>query len=158
MAISKTLMLRALLHRWLTMVAAALLVADFLVVGSGCISSGKTNATKMAATPVTPRAVTEKTFDDLRNAIVAYAHKRGKPPASLGALQGRWDSEKVRDGWGNEITYAVGADSTVRLWSFGSDKAIGGHDDAADIVVAFQPLSSPTATAPPLVSTPVVQR
>lgn len=122
----------------------------------GCITSGKPAAGgAKVAEAQTPREKTEQTFDEIRDAVVAYSHRRGKPPASLGTLQGRWDSEKVRDGWGNNIAYAVGTDSTVRLWSFGSDNAIGGTGDAADIVVAFQPFSPPTTTASPLVSTPM---
>ncbi|MGL4942530.1 MAG: type II secretion system protein GspG [Thermoguttaceae bacterium] len=131
-----------------------LLITVFFLSCCGCITSGKPVAGKGAETP-SPRAVTEQMLSEVRDAVIVYSHRRGKPPASLGTLQGKWDSEKVRDGWGNPITYAVGTDSTVRLWSFGSDNAIGGTGDAADIIVVFQPFASPTTTASPLISTPV---
>lgn len=127
------------MFRYLSITLSVLFLGVLILVG--CASSDR-HSSQNASENLPPRSASEQKIEELRDAIIAYSHKHGSPPKSLNAL----GAEKFRDGWGNEIAYTIGTDSTVRLWSFGEDNQIGGIERDADIVVVFNP-NAPPSTA-----------
>jgi len=87
---------------------------------------------------VSPRALTLTRMSVIKNRILLYARQNHSLPPSLFVLPILEDKDnKIEDGWGRPLGYAVDDDGVVVLSSLGSDGKMGGTGDAADIIERF---------------------
>ncbi|HBT75640.1 MAG TPA: hypothetical protein DEB39_01665 [Planctomycetaceae bacterium] len=112
-----------------------LLALTFFPVG--CILPGKHDS---SAPPPDAAEVTREKLEHTKKLIAEYNAGHGHFPKSMSDLSWVNGGEKFEDAWGNEIGYSVSRDKTVRLWSFGADKELGGTGDNADLFITFNVL------------------
>ncbi|MDR3111037.1 MAG: type II secretion system protein GspG [Planctomycetaceae bacterium] len=115
-----------------------LLLAIIAVTIPSCKTTDTDNV--MKPSPPDAAAVTRAKMEDTKDKIARYYREYNKYPKTLEDLSWVNSGEKYQDAWGRQIVYNVGADRTVRLYSFGADGEVGGQGEAEDITIKFNEL------------------